>query len=63
MKTTTIRIPQELDKKLTEYAKEQDLSKNQVVRLALKRLFLQDRMANKQGGRTMIATSTTKKTK
>jgi antitoxin component of RelBE/YafQ-DinJ toxin-antitoxin module len=32
----SLRIPDELDEKLTRYAKEMGLSKNQVVRMALK---------------------------
>lgn len=39
MKTTTVRLPPELDKKLTEYAKEEELSKNQVVKKALRKLL------------------------
>lgn len=36
MKITTIRIPEELDRDLTEYANKEELSKNQ-VRMWLKR--------------------------
>lgn len=35
-KITTLRLPVELDKRLTEYAKEKELSKNQVVKMAIR---------------------------
>lgn len=39
MKITTIRIPDELDRQITIYAEKKDLSKNQVVKEALRKLF------------------------
>lgn len=39
MKITTIRIPDELDKQINLYAKKKDLSRNQVVKEALRNLF------------------------
>jgi len=39
MKTTTIRLSSELDNKLNSYAKEKELSKNQVVKQALRNLL------------------------
>lgn len=39
MKTTTIRLTEELDKQLTEFAKKSDLSKNQVVKKAIRELL------------------------
>ena len=41
MKTTTIRITEDLDKHLTAYAKEHDLSRNQVIKIALRKLLLE----------------------
>lgn len=41
MKTSTIRLPSDLDEKLTQYAKQKELSKNQVVKQALRMLFLE----------------------
>lgn len=38
---TTVRFPPELDKQLTEYAKKEELSKNQVIKKALRDLFSQ----------------------
>lgn len=42
MKTTTIRINEELDKHLTAYAKKHDLSRNQVIKIALRKLLLKE---------------------
>lgn len=39
MKITTIRLPLELDNQLTDYAKAKELSKNQVIKYAI-RIFL-----------------------
>lgn len=39
MKTTTMRINDELDKRLFMYAKQNDLSRNQVIKIALRKLF------------------------
>lgn len=39
MKNMTIRLSDDLNDKLKRYADEQELSKNQVVKQALKRLF------------------------
>ena len=38
MKTTTIRIPEDLDKELVEYASKKDISKNQAVKKAIRNL-------------------------
>lgn len=38
MKTTTVRFPPELDKQLTEYAKREDISKNQAMKKAVRLL-------------------------
>lgn len=37
-KTTTVRFPPDLDKALTEYAKREDMSKNQVMKKAVRLL-------------------------
>lgn len=39
MKITTIRLPLDLDKQLTNYAKANELSKNQVIKYALRILL------------------------
>lgn len=39
LKTTTIRLPVDLDKELAEYAKEKELSKNQVIKKAIRKLI------------------------
>jgi len=39
MKTTTVRFPPELDKALAEYAKREDISKNQAMKKAVKLLL------------------------
>ena len=36
-KTTTIRLPDDLDRQLTERAKEEDLSKNQAIKAAVRK--------------------------
>ncbi len=36
MKTTTVRFPSELDKALAEYAKREDISKNQAMKKAVR---------------------------
>lgn len=46
MKTTTVRMQLELNKQLEEYAKQNDLSKNQVVKLALRELFKKQKKNN-----------------
>lgn len=42
MKAIITRVPDELHQQLTEYAKEHELSMNQVVKMAL-RLMMQDK--------------------
>ena len=37
MKVWTIRLPDDLDRQLTERAKEEDLSKNQAIKAAVRR--------------------------
>lgn len=39
MKTTTIRLPAELDKQWERYARDKELSKNQVIKMALRILL------------------------
>lgn len=39
MKVITARLPEELEKQLTEYAKQEDMSKNQVIKKALRLLM------------------------
>lgn len=39
MKVITARLPDELDKWLTEHAKQEDMSKNQVIKKALRLLM------------------------
>lgn len=39
MKITTIRISDEMDKKVSVYAAKNDLSKNQVIKKALRKLL------------------------
>lgn len=39
MKTTTVRLPPDLDKDLTDYAKREDISKNQAIRKAVRILL------------------------
>lgn len=46
MKVITVRLPEELEKQLAEYAKKEDMSKNQVIKKAL-RLLMQ--AENKKG--------------
>ena len=41
-KTTTVRLPDDLDRQLTERAKEEDLSKNQAIKAAVRR-WLKDK--------------------
>ena len=43
MKATTIRLPVELDEALTRFARDEDLSKNHVIKKAV-REFLHKRM-------------------
>ena len=38
MKITTVRIPEELDRQLTEYANKEELSKNQVIKKAIRNI-------------------------
>lgn len=49
MKTTTIRIDSDLDKRLTEYAKAEDISKNQAVKRAI-RVLLQGQVTSTENG-------------
>lgn len=42
MKSWTVRLPDDLDKQLTEYAKVEEMSKNQVVKRAIKK-FLEEK--------------------
>ena len=44
MKTTTMRINDELDKHLSMYAKQNDLSRNQVIKIALRKLFADEQL-------------------
>ncbi len=39
MKKWTVRLSEELDKQITDYAKAEELSKNQVIKIALKNLL------------------------
>lgn len=39
MKTTTVRLPPELDKALTDYAKQEELSKNQAIKKGVRLLL------------------------
>lgn len=50
MKATTVRLPMELDKALTQFSRDEDLSKNHVIKKAV-REFLQKR-AGKQKDKT-----------
>lgn len=50
MKTTTIRISEELDRCLTMYAKQNDLSRNQVIKIALRKLFNSKQLNGNQTG-------------
>lgn len=45
MKTLTARLPDELDKQLTDYAKAEDMSKNQVIKKALRLLMQSNKTA------------------
>ena len=47
MVTTTIRFPEELYQQLSDYAKENDFSKNQVIKMAV-REFLQKKSQDTQ---------------
>ena len=38
MKTTTVRIPEELDRELSEYASRKGISKNQAMKKAIRDL-------------------------
>ena len=40
MVTTTIRFPEELYQQVSEYAKENDFSKNQVIKMAVREFLL-----------------------
>lgn len=42
MKNLTVRLPDELDQQLTGYAKQEDISKNQVIKKALRLLMKAD---------------------
>lgn len=42
MKSWTVRLPDDLDKQFTEYAKVEEMSKNQVVKRAIKK-FLEEK--------------------
>lgn len=39
MKVITARLPEKLDEQLTEYAKQEELSKNQVIKKAIRKLL------------------------
>ena len=39
MKTTTIRISDDLDRLITEYARQNDISKNQAIKDAIRKLL------------------------
>lgn len=43
MKATTVRLPPELDKELTDYAKREELSKNQAIKKAIRGLLKVER--------------------
>ena len=42
-KTLTVRLPADLDDMLTKWAKENDLSKNQVIKAAIRKLLKEQR--------------------
>ena len=42
-KTTTVRLPDDLDRQLTERAKEEDLSKNQAIKAAVRKWLREKR--------------------
>lgn len=42
-KTLTVRLPADLDNALTKWAKENDLSKNQVIKAAIRKLLKEQR--------------------
>lgn len=43
MKVITARLPDELDKQLAEYAKQEDISKNQAIKKAVRLLLKVDK--------------------
>lgn len=43
VKVWTIRLPDELDKQLTDYAKAEDMSKNQAIKKAVRLLLQSDK--------------------
>ena len=49
MITTTVRFPEELYQQLADYAKENDFSKNQVIKMAL-REYLRKKVAGEPHG-------------
>lgn len=53
MKITTIRIPEELDRDLTEYANKEELSKNQVIKKAIRNM-VQNKSISKKYMQTNI---------
>ena len=48
MVTTTVRFPEDLYRQVTEFAKENDFSKNQVIKMAV-REFLQRKRVDGHG--------------
>ena len=46
--TTTVRFPEDLYQQVTDFAKENDLSKNQVIKMAV-RQFLQKKSVESRG--------------
>ena len=43
MKVTTVRLPSDLYIELTNQAKKRDLSKNQIIKIALRKLFFEEK--------------------
>ena len=56
MVTTTVRFPEDLYQQVTDFARENDLSKNQVIKIAVRR-FLQSKGAGATGNRAADAKS------
>ena len=52
----TLRISQEMSNRLDEIAKREDLSKNQVVRKALKKLFEEFKTKEKERRKQYVST-------
>lgn len=47
MKVITVRLPDELNRQVTEFAKQEDMSKNQVIKKAIRRLLIQQQNEHK----------------